>query len=464
MHDKQREPGRIAAVATEHDGSLTGTVGKTTLAQGVAGDAAATNDPAQALAELVTKVQHAAMGGHARNALHLMATVAGAVQAQIASAIGAPARHHLAQHLPTDVGNSHATRESAEILFDQTPDTERSTVELFFEKRFRMQAGKAQEDGRQWDVLGLRRLWDVFKALPAAQVARNWAVATLDRYKDTDDKDPRHAHGAFGVQESGAGEIDISYQDSIIRDGGTTDHDREGDPLHGVNRFDEVARHEVGHAVDRELGLPSFNVLSETAEAGRWEGYYDKAGYHKAAEEMVKGSHGPIHHLPAHERHQVIAAMVQSMEHSTPTHFNHVIAGLPHHHGLEHDPVFLVMNKGQASNNPWLGTSAIAGRHYHQAYAGGPPNGAGAQWVSYEEAAYKDHKVSEYQFRAIQEWFAEAYSAFYTPVNPGEEKGIRLKGKLPKTHAWFVAHVDNKKAAARESKAARKYDHAPRKP
>jgi hypothetical protein len=295
-------------------------------------------------------------------------------------------------------------------------------------------------------------------------VAHNWAVATLDRYHDTKDKDPNHAHGAFGYDVDGPGEIDLSYRDSIIKNGGTTDHDRPGDPLHGVNRFDEVARHEIGHAVDRELGVPSFHILRHTDEAGRWQFYGRPAAYRQAAEEMVTNSGGPIHHLPPGERSHVIDAMVMSMEHSDTSYFLRAIDHAHEHGDVKSDAVYHAMIKGLAVNNPWLDTKAIAGRHYHQAYAGSNQDGSGAQWVSYREQAWKNHRVSEYQFRAIHEWFAESYSAFYTPVEPGQEKGALLKEKLPETHKWFVAHVDNKHDFAKRSKAAHKKDKAPRKP
>jgi hypothetical protein len=261
--------------------------------------------------------------------------------------------------------------------------------------------------------------------------------------------------------------MDISYRDSIIRDGGTTDHDRPGDPLYGVNRFDEVARHEVGHAVDREIGLPSFHILGKTDEAGQWQNYFKPQEYRQAAEQMVSGSAGAIHRLPPAERAEVIDAMVASMAHSDTSHFRHVIDKLDQrggHHGLQNDPVYRVMTKGLASQNPWLDTHAIAGRHYHQAYQGADQGGGGAQWVSYSEKAYANHRLSEYQFRAVQEWFAEAYTAFYTPVGPDEPKGKLLQDKLPQTHSWFEHHVDNRRAVARESKKAQKTDHAPKKP
>ena len=422
--------------------------------------------PADPVAALIAKIKHAALAGHARRALELMATSDPAVQAQLAVAIGHEARHAFARHMPTDIGDSRPTRESSKILFDTTPDSERATLELLFEHRFRLQIGShpAQGHPRTFDALGLRQLWTDLEKLPAGHVAHNWAVAKLDRYHDTKDKDPNHAHGAFSYPFGGKGEIDLSYRDSIIENGGTTDHDRPGDPLHGVNRFDEVARHEVGHAVDRELGLPSFNILSKTDEAGHWQHWFDAAGYRQAAEQMVSNSRGPIHRLPASERRHVIDAMVLSMEHSDTSYFRRAIDHAHEHGDVKNDAVYHAMIKSLAVDNPWLDTKAIAGRHYHQAYKGTQQAGSGAQWVSYREEAWKRHRVSEYQFRATQEWFAEAYAAFYTPVQPGQPKGALLKERLPDTHKWFVAHVDNKRAVAKESKAAHKVDKAPRKP
>jgi hypothetical protein len=440
-------------------------IGKTTLTQGLTpapgGPGAAPTDPQAAL---VAKVKHAATAGHARKALELIAKADPAVQDQIAAELGAEARHNLARHTPTDIGDARPTREASKVVFDQTPDAEHSTLELLFEARFRLQIGSQPFSGpsRKFDALGLRRLWTDLQKLPADQVAHNWAVATLDRYHDTADKDPNHSHGSFSYPADGPGEIDISYRDSIITKGGTTDHDRPGDPLHGVNRFDEVARHEVGHAVDRELGLPS-KKLTRTDEAGHWENYTDQASYRRAAEQMVTGSNGPIHRLPQSERSHVIDAMVLSMMNSDTSYFRRAIDHAHEHGDVKNDPVYHVMIKSLAADNPWLDTKAIAGRHYHQAYQGAQGGFAG-QWISYREEAWKQHRLSEYQFRAPQEWFAEAYSAFYTPVKPGQPKGIRLQEKLPETHKWFVAHVDDKQAVAKESKAAHAKDKAPRKP
>jgi hypothetical protein len=66
---------------------------------------------------------------------------------------------------------------------------------------------------------------------------------------------------------------------------------------------------------------------------------------------------------------------------------------------------------------------AVRGRVYLQSYAG--------IWNSYDLAARR-HKVSDYQFRAPEEWFAELY-------------GMYFMGKLPKNHPhydWFKNTID----------------------
>ncbi|HEX8109170.1 MAG TPA: hypothetical protein VF516_15660, partial [Kofleriaceae bacterium] len=82
--------------------------------------------------------------------------------------------------------------------------------------------------------------------------------------------------------------------------------------------------------------------------------------------------------------------------------------------------------------SPWVKDmpSVIDGRVYHEAYAG--------RWVSYEAAA-RARKVSNYQFRAPGEWFAEAYAAYY---EPSQVKGSKLNQRDPDTFTYFQTHVD----------------------
>jgi hypothetical protein len=83
-------------------------------------------------------------------------------------------------------------------------------------------------------------------------------------------------------------------------------------------------------------------------------------------------------------------------------------------------------DQGASAAGKW----AIDNRVYQQAYS--------KTWVSYA-VGVRPRGISQYQFRAPGEWFAELYAMYY------------LK-KLPKTHAdaaWLKAEIDVKDAPAR---------------
>ena len=53
-------------------------------------------------------------------------------------------------------------------------------------------------------------------------------------------------------------------------------------------------------------------------------------------------------------------------------------------------------------------------------------------------------KVSQYQFRAPSEWFAEAYAAYYQPKSDGTCDHSTLGTIDPDTKDWFDANVDSR--------------------
>jgi hypothetical protein len=378
--------------------------------------------------------------------MSIMESLPAAEQAQVTVAIGADARLKLARNVPDTVRRDMGKRASMKIMFDNTPNSERKTLDAWVEARFEIDLGgnpELVEKGKKWDALGMRRLWSVLEALPAVHVSSNWAMVWVERYVETVDRDPTHARGYYGQ-----GEIGISYRPDVIRTGGTTDHDKEGDPLHGVNRFDELARHEVGHAVDLELGLPSERLV-KSEEAGNWK-TYEPNELRRAAVEMVELANGAIERLPRSERKDVIDAMEEAMAKGSAARFNRVIEKHDDAEQLRLDPVYAIMNRGMASRDPWKHAApAIGGRHYHETYTK-------RGWVSFDTKAFTTHRVSEYQFRAPGEWFAECYAAFYSPAEPGAPKGSRLLQTMPKTHAWFVDHVDDRKEVRQRAERVRK--------
>ena len=88
-------------------------------------------------------------------------------------------------------------------------------------------------------------------------------------------------------------------------------------------------------------------------------------------------------------------------------------------------------------DNPWYrhaGGVNLGGRHYMRSND--------TKWNSYAVAA-RGRKVSEYQFRAPGEWFAEAYAAYYEPLPDGTCDHSTLNGIDPTTKRWFDANVDS---------------------
>jgi hypothetical protein len=60
----------------------------------------------------------------------------------------------------------------------------------------------------------------------------------------------------------------------------------------------------------------------------------------------------------------------------------------------------------------------------------------------------RKRQVSNYQFRAPGEWFAEAYAAYYQPDPRG--RGARLADADKPTKEWFDRNVHNKNAELSE--------------
>ena len=103
---------------------------------------------------------------------------------------------------------------------------------------------------------------------------------------------------------------------------------------------------------------------------------------------------------------------------------------------VDGDPVFTALT--EAVDNPWYshlpnGGTPLAGRIFQKSYA--------SQWTAYTLAA-RDRKVSQYQFRAPGEWFAEAYAAYYEPNADGTCDHHVLSGRDAAARTWFDGNVD----------------------
>jgi hypothetical protein len=316
------------------------------------------------------------------------------------------------------------------VIFQSTGDGQLGTLKLCMAQRFDLQIGgattaaAAKETAIEWEPGGLRRTYPVLEALPAAHVAANARLISLGRYV---------ASGVGGYYWRN--EAAIGYDPGRLRDRQRSD---EGDPLVGVNRFDKVVRHEVGHAVDSRLGW-SRGAEAAKASRGGWRSYADLAA---CAGAMVHDAADAISRLEAAQRTDVIAKMVKAMQDRNPSldDLKGAIRGLDWYDDLPAatrravlaDPSLTALRAGL--RKPWYGDpngGIHLGQHvYQESYE--------HDWTRYRHDA-RSRKVSQYQFRAPGEWFAEAYAAYYEPDRRG--RGAKLADRDSDTKSYFDTTV-----------------------
>jgi hypothetical protein len=302
--------------------------------------------------------------------------------------------------------------------------------------------------GIDWDAAGLRQTWQVLALLPPAHVQDNPKLWRLVRYKvkkgseaegvydDTDDNDKEVDQAAIGYDPATLDQADTEFSD-------------DKDVLHGANAFNETVRHEIGHAVDAQLG--ASDSYCTKPEGGSWKSYGDD-GFEQVVNEMVMASGGVISTWhDAEQKTEILQCITKVVKDQKFDNLPAELAKLKFWKKLGddfqqqiiHDNAVQAIQKNTNSHEPWMGDGgmALGGRVYEESYD--------KSWNSYAVEA-RDRKVSKYQFRAPGEWFAESYAAYYEPVGEGQEKGAKLDSIDPKTKKFFDTVVDPMQASGKK--------------
>jgi hypothetical protein len=362
-------------------------------------------------------------------------------QAVLAKTFTPRARQSLADALVRSATMGEPERTAARSLFDLTPDVEVATLKKIMQYRFRIPFGTqtaGTEVAQEWDGPSLRRMYNVLQSLPDGAVENNPNLARIDRYQ-VPAGSLAGGYYAGGTSRVAVGFGTITALDNVAGAGGMTVD--LADPLVGQNVFDGTVRHEVGHAVDRRLGLSATYCIGNAA-GGNWASHGNGAGL---AAILVANSGGEINKLSAARKTAITNALQNTITTRTPAALVSDLRKLAVWRSMStarkrkvlQDPAVRALQVSFANmtpGNPWYratndGGIELGGRIYEESYR--------SQWWSYAKAA-RARKVSSYQFRAPGEWIAEAYSAYYAPPT----KGAKLAAVDAATKAWFDVNVD----------------------
>ncbi|MEV5570194.1 DUF4157 domain-containing protein [Spirillospora sp. NPDC052269] len=199
------------------------------------------------------------------------------------------------------------------------------------------------------------------------------------------------------------------------------------DVLANGNLVKWTLRHEIGHSVDRKVGWalhlssrPEFGGWRSEARAGIVAALAARFGF--APEAFADGTSLDPEDLRQH------AANLDE-------HF----AGCGLAEAQRKQVVGFVR---KALGQPWMFNDGgradleVGGRIYHVDHYD--------EWVSYESAA-RGNAVSNYQFSTTDEWFAEAYAAYYDPKGASR---ARLSNEVRRWFATELGERDAETAAA----------------
>lgn len=349
--------------------------------------------------------------------------------------------------LPEGEGLDATGRVRVRKIFDTTRDAQVLTLMWCLTKRFGVGFGRANAPSAGnvaagWEATGLRRIYPVLEGLPSAHVASNAMLTFISRYRNaastaadgtvTPENDPILANGYY---RASATEIALAYDPATITSDNSSQTDA-GDPLADVNRFDSTVRHEVGHAVDAQLGW-SAGAEPKKRARGAWTVY--ATDHDRCAKAMINASDGAISRMiSADKRRDIRSAMVDAMANRNPAGVDAAVRAFPwwsklsvaRRTALLNDKAIVALKQQFVESGPWWrdGGGIQIGKYvFHESYKS-------TTWVRYEHAA-RGWKASDYQFRAPGEWFAEAYAAYYEPDPRG--LGAKLADADQNTKAYF---------------------------
>lgn len=305
-----------------------------------------------------------------------------------------------------------------------------------------LEANQPNEDGGlltpadviDWTLPGLKHAYNAMTVLPKGHAADNASLQHVRRYTGGGGwhGGDRMAIGYRGDEERVSADP-RTFTDKI--------KSRGHHAFTGKNMIDQTVRHEVGHAVDAKANLSTARCINN-ANGGNWQtfaspldmviDYLNRTGSAMATHGAMNG--GVRYTISTLLDDGANVETIKTDVIRLMTQYSGQLA-IPFDPAIvRNDPVFKVMTRANLTL-PWK--SAAPGHAGNRTYVY-----SNAQTMSSYDAGARARQVSNYQFRAPKEWFAEAYAAFYEPDNSALGHGSALQSADPNTYNYFVATVD----------------------
>jgi hypothetical protein len=358
--------------------------------------------------------------------------------------------------LPRGAGLSADQQRGLKGFFDATPDGSLARLQKILGIRYDFvvgddgtraavhntvdAAGNPDTTLQPWTAELLRKSWEVLASLPPGHVAGNDSLDWFLRKNDGSSYYWSHDE-SIAMGHSNLTDVDTGYNLQLPG---------ETNPF-PYNLFKAHLRHEVGHSVDRKLGISAEGGYATTAEsAGRWKEYGSGGDWVDAllAEDGgVTGANADAYKKAAKkavsENKDLNVALADLRTAGT------VAATVPDapDGGAGYKPLAAIFQTSRWTDGgaPWdsNGWRPVGARNWHRGYSG-------SRWVSFLAASRAAYRVSNYQWRAPGEWFAGLYAAYYAELDEGPDPatgrprrpGTRLRNRSPGDAAWFDTHVD----------------------
>lgn len=290
---------------------------------------------------------------------------------------------------------------------------------LLFETRYGVKL--TTDNGAQWDLPSIIRVWQVCGRVPLEHVT---TAVRIIREGDT---------GEASGWANARGDIGMEWGTDVIGANEVGAYTEDYDPMRGLNIFDAALRHEIGHTVgfSYKFDQPGGFVFTDFD----WQEHKDWG----SLVDTFVAAH-PLTNVTPLQASRILGAIKQVNTWSKDA-VDERLQTWANHYG---DPE--IKTKGQAQplyafivdrmrGSPWNRMVDVGGRSYHVDYA---PDGT---WVSCPVGLYAK-KVSTYAMRSPAEWFAEAYATFYADADtPNQRVGTLLKSHDAKLYEKMYRKV-----------------------